>query len=104
MLTPAQIRAAGGGATQFQIAAGNPEATVSQFDFGGFAQDDWKMRPNLMLSFGLRYENQDNISSNLNFAPRFGFAWQPGGSSPQHQAKTTIRGGFGFSMIASAKT
>ncbi|MDX6528580.1 MAG: hypothetical protein QOH41_870 [Blastocatellia bacterium] len=94
-LSPAAIRAAGGGATQFQIAAGNPEATVSQFDFGGFAQDDWRMRPNLMLSFGLRYENQDNISSNLNFAPRFGFAWQPGPSSKQHQAKTTIRGGFG---------
>ena len=94
-LTPAQIRAAGGGANQFTIAAGSPEAKVSQFDFGGFVQDDWRFRPNLTLSFGLRYENQTNISSNLNFAPRFGFAWAPGGGGGK-QAKTTIRGGFGF--------
>src|SRR5713226_5169174 len=51
--SPAAIRANGGGATQFTIAAGNPTSTVAQWDFGGFAQDDWKVRPNLMLSFGL---------------------------------------------------
>jgi carboxypeptidase family protein len=94
-LTPAQIRANGGGATQFTIAAGNPGASVSQLDLGAFAQDDWRMRPNLMLSFGLRYENQTNISSGLNFAPRFGFAWAPGPANRQ-RPKTTIRGGFGF--------
>ena len=90
-LTGAAIRLLGGGATQFSIATGNPRATVGQFDFGGFAQDDWRYRPNLTLSYGLRYENQDNISSNLNFAPRVGVAWAPG-PSPQH---TTIRAGFG---------
>jgi len=95
-LSPAAIRAAGGGATQFTIATGNPKNSVSQWDFGGFGQDDWKMRPNLMLSFGLRYENQDNINSNFNFAPRLGFAWAPGGATRQHPAKTTIRGGFGL--------
>lgn len=95
-LTPAQIRAQGGGATQFSISTGHPNATVGQFDFGGFVQDDWKFRPNLTLNFGLRYENQNNISSNVNFAPRFGFAWAPGPSSPQHPSKTVIRGGFGM--------
>src|SRR5882762_2840793 len=92
----AAIRTDGGGATQFTIATGKPETTVSQWDFGGFGQDDWKVRPNLMLSFGLRYENQDNINSNFNFAPRFGFAWAPGPASRQHPSKTTIRGGFGI--------
>lgn len=90
-LSGAQIRALGGGATQLNINSGNPKATVGQFDFGGFAQDDWRYRSNLTLSYGVRYENQNNISSNLNFAPRVGIAWAPG-STPQH---TTIRAGFG---------
>ncbi len=92
-LNGTQIRLLGGGATQFSITTGNPEAKVSQFDFGGFVQDDWKYRPNLTISAGLRYENQSNIDSNLNFAPRIGIAWAPG-SAAQH--KTTIRAGFGF--------
>ena len=88
---PGQIRLAGGGANQFTLASGNPESQVKQWDFGGFVQDDWKLRPNFTLSLGLRYENQDNIKSNLNFAPRLGFAWQPGGI----KSKTVVRGGYG---------
>src|SRR6185312_9843007 len=94
-LSAGQIRALGGGATQFSIAAGNPNVTVGQIDFGAFVQDDWKVRPNLMLNLGLRYENQDNVSSNLNFAPRLGFAWSPG-AGKQRQPKTVVRGGFGI--------
>src|SRR5207237_5546309 len=90
--TPGQIRALGGGTTQFTIATGNPRATVGQWDFGGFVQDDWKYRPNLTLSFGLRYENQGNISSKLNFAPHFEFAWGPGSRLPT-TSQTTLRGG-----------
>src|SRR5687768_13430556 len=88
---PLDIRVLGGGASQFRLASGNPEAKVKQWDFGGFFQDDWKVRPNFTLSLGLRYENQKNIDSNLNFGPRLGFAWSPGGQ----QSKTVIRGGYG---------
>jgi hypothetical protein len=36
--TPAQIRAAGGGPSQFSISGGNPLAALKQFDFGFFAR------------------------------------------------------------------
>ena len=76
-LTSAQIRLLGGGATQFSINGGHPEAGVTQTDVGFYLQDEWKVRPNFTLSPGLRYENQTNIDSNFNFAPRLGFAWMP---------------------------
>jgi hypothetical protein len=88
---PLQIRLLGGGASQFRLSSGNPESEVSQWDIGGYLQDDWKLRPNFTLSLGLRYENQSNVDSNLNFGPRVGFAWSPGGQ----QSKTVIRGGYG---------
>jgi hypothetical protein len=93
--TPQEIRALGGGATQFSISAGDPEATVSQFDLGLFIQDDWRVRPNLTLSAGLRYETQTNIDSKLNFAPRLSFAWAPRQGS-RRQPLTVVRGGFGL--------
>lgn len=81
--------------TQFTITAGDPQANVSQFDIGGFVTDDWRVRPDLTLSFGLRYENQNNIGDNLNFAPRFGFAYSPGAGGAR-APKTVIRGGGGI--------
>lgn len=81
--------------TQFSIAGGDPNAGVSQTDIGLFAQDDWRVNPELTLSFGLRYENQTNISSDFNFAPRFAFAFAPGAGG-QNSPKTVFRGGFGI--------
>jgi hypothetical protein len=98
------MRTLGGGATQFSLAGGNPEARVSQIDLGAFIQDEWRLRPNLTLTMGLRYERQTNISSNLNFAPRLYVAWAPGGTSVgsgpggpagSSQPRMVIRGGMG---------
>ncbi|MEO7672564.1 MAG: carboxypeptidase regulatory-like domain-containing protein [Pyrinomonadaceae bacterium] len=79
---------------QFSLTTGNPLADVSQIDYSPFITDDWKVRQDLTLSFGLRYENQSNISDNFNLAPRVGFAWAPG-SGGARQPKTVFRGGFG---------
>jgi len=92
-LSPTQVRALGGGASQFSISAGNPFATVSQFDIGLYGQDDWKIRPNLLFSFGLRYEYQTNTHS-PNVAPRIAFAWSPMSNNAK-PPKTVIRGGAG---------
>lgn len=97
-----------------------------------FGQDEWHVRSNLTLTYGLRYEystpksdtegrtysvmpgapqstvfpgaplgllfpgdagapNGSNFPDRKNFAPRFGFAWQP-----FHDGKTSVRGGWGI--------
>jgi len=79
---------------QFNITSGNPIADVKQYDVGLFITDDWRLHPDLTLSFGLRYENQTNVSDNTNFAPRFSFAYSPGAGGAR-QPKTVFRGGVG---------
>lgn len=64
-------------------------------DVGLYAEDDWKAKPNLTISFGLRYEAQNVINSAHDIAPRVSFAWgipRGGGKSPA----TVIRGGYGI--------
>jgi hypothetical protein len=93
-LTPAQIRAAGGGAEQFAITVGNPKVNLTAVDVGAFIQDDWRMRSNLNVSYGLRYETQNVIHDHLDLAPRIGVAWGLDGGS-KGAARTILRAGAG---------
>ncbi len=91
-----QIRQLGGGASQFSINAGIAAISGDQIDLGAFLGDDWRVRPNLTLSLGLRYETQTNIHDWTNFAPRIGVAWAPGGGAGRARPKSVLRAGFGM--------
>jgi outer membrane receptor protein involved in Fe transport len=58
---------------------------------GGFVQDEFKARPNLQISVGLRYDWQNYFHDNNNFGPRVSFAYAPGKGRA-----TVIRGGAGM--------
>ncbi len=73
---------------QFTRNSGDPNLDVSQFEFAAFMQNDFKLSNYFNLSFGVRYEDQTNISDHNNFDPRMGFAWQLGKT-------TALRGGGG---------
>jgi outer membrane receptor protein involved in Fe transport len=84
-----------------QAFALTPEARLmfpKAYVLAGFFQDDWRVRDNLTLNLGLRYDVEiikdipdwpAGTDSN-NFDPRIGFAWDPRGDQ-----KWAIRGGVG---------
>ena len=102
-------------------ATGNRRA--EQEYYIGYAQDEWKIRPNLTLNYGLRYEyytplreardldilfditngtlkspDQPFFKVKHNFGPRVGMTWSPNpsGSGFFGGGRTVLRGGFGI--------
>jgi Carboxypeptidase regulatory-like domain len=95
-MTIPQIIAAGAGASQYLVASGSTFADVTYFDVGPYFQDDWRIRPNLTLSSGLRYEGQNNLGDHADVAPRLGLAWGVDGNGKGKSPKTVLRAGFGI--------
>ncbi len=80
--------------SQFAITKVNNGVDLSYTDLEVYAEDDWKVRPNLTFSYGLRYEVQNFVSEHHDFGPRVSFAYGLG--SARGNPKTVLRGGFGI--------
>jgi hypothetical protein len=100
------------------------QALAKQTYYIAYAQDEWKVKPNLTLNYGLRYEyytplreannrqilfdintgqlrdsSQDPLrSSKNNFGPRVALTWSPSPSGDGFfgGGRTVLRGGFGI--------
>jgi hypothetical protein len=87
---PVNIRRADNTLAERIVFGSAPLIRASNREYTGFMQDRWKVRSNLSIDLGVRYENQ-RIADQQNIAPRVGFAW-----SPFKGDDTVIRGGIGF--------
>jgi outer membrane receptor protein involved in Fe transport len=76
---------------RFTQGFGNVSYSVQETNWGAFVQDDYRVRPDLVLNLGLRYDRQSLTGDDDNVSPRLGFAFNPGGDP-----RTTIRGGYGI--------
>jgi outer membrane receptor protein involved in Fe transport len=101
-------------ASAFTVQLGSGNDRILQPSYAVFAQDSFKLKPNLTLNLGLRYTwnatpseargrftNFDPVTgdlvsatqpyqqSNLNFEPRIGFAWDP-----FKNGKMSVRGAY----------
>ena len=85
---------------------GNSSATYGYSDLSLFAQDEWRVRTDMTLKLGVRYQNQfwpDRLyktpgvpatypvpHDTNNIAPRLAVSWSPAGNS-----KTVLHGAYG---------
>ncbi len=69
---------------------GDPNVRYTNLQVGVYAQDDWRARRSLMVSYGVRYEAQNLVHDRNNVSPRSTLTW-----APFKDGKTTFRAGAG---------
>ena len=50
---------------------------VTNTYWGAFINDEFRLRSNFTVSYGVRYEKETAVTDNNNFGPRLGIAWDP---------------------------
>jgi len=73
----------------------HPTVQATTVDAGLYAEDDWKPKSNVTLSFGGRYETQNFIGDHADFAPRVALAYGVGKKKTGGPA-VVVRAGFGL--------
>jgi hypothetical protein len=73
------------------IQQGDPRAIFVEKNLGAFIQDEWRIRQNLSLAWGLRYDWQNYFHDRNNVSPRLALAYGVGKS--RH---VVLRAGGGF--------
>jgi hypothetical protein len=122
--TPSSIQYLGDVSAPSPFTGATGNRLAKQEYYIGYAQDEWKIRPNLTLNYGLRYEyytplredkdrqilfdivsgtlrppTEDPLTSKKNnFGPRIAITWSPNMNSQGFfgGGRTVIRGGFGI--------
>ncbi len=79
--------------SQYHLTIGDPVTKLYSDDLGVFITDDWRARHNVLVSFGVRFENQNYLHDQADFAPRASVAWGVG--KGKSTPKTVLRFGYG---------
>lgn len=84
--------------TQFTQSIADPNVNLDDDIVAFFVQDTWRVRTDVTLSMGIRYDRENAFSritgvpdDTNNFAPRFGVVWDP-----FKDGRTAVRGGYGL--------
>ena len=80
---------------QYRVTVVNtPKTNANLVDVGLYAEDDWRAKPNLTVSYGVRYEAQSDVKSDADLAPRFAISY--GIPRKSGNPLTVIRTGWGI--------